>query len=55
MASRSCNLLLQVGLAKSKAEELLSDWLFLPYIVPASPAEPELFFRVTMEPEKLRR
>jgi len=46
------NLLLQVGLGEVEAEELPSDWPFLPYIVPASPAEPEHFFRVTMEPEQ---
>ena len=40
------------GLAEVEAEELPSDWPFLPYIVPASPAEPEHFFRVTMEPEQ---
>ncbi|MEL7904134.1 DUF6094 domain-containing protein, partial [Pseudomonas aeruginosa] len=44
------NLLLQVGLGEVEAEELPSEWPFLPYIVPASPAEPEHFFRVTMEP-----
>ena len=46
------NLLLQVGLSEVEAEELPSEWPFLPYIVPASPAEPEHFFRVTMEPEQ---
>ena len=46
------NLLLQVGQGEVEAEELPSDWPFLPYIVPASPAEPEHFFRVTMEPEQ---
>ena len=46
------NLLLQVGLGEVEAEELPSEWPFLPYIVPASPAEPEHFFRVTMEPEQ---
>src|SRR3546814_20790425 len=45
------NRLLQVGLGEVEAEELPSEWPFLPYIVPASPAEPEHFFRVTMEPE----
>ena len=42
------NLLLQVGLGEVEAEELPSEWPFLPYIVPASPAEPGHFFRVTM-------
>ena len=46
------NLLLQVGLGEVEAEELPSEWPFLPYIVPASPAEPEHFFRVTIEPEQ---
>lgn len=46
------NLLLQVGLGEVEAEELPSEWPFLPYIVPASPVEPEHFFRVTMEPEQ---
>ena len=46
------NLLLQVGLGEVEAEELPSEWPFLPYIVPASPAEPGHFFRVTMEPEQ---
>ena len=46
------NLLLQVGLGEVEAEELPSEWPFLPYIVPACPAEPEHFFRVTMEPEQ---
>lgn len=46
------NLLLQVGLGEVEADELPSEWPFLPYIVPASPAEPEHFFLVTMEPEQ---
>src|SRR3989344_1346595 len=46
------NLLLQVGLGEVEAEELPCEWPFLPYIVPASAAEPESFFRVTMEPEQ---
>jgi hypothetical protein len=46
------NLLLQIGQGEAEAEELPSEWPFLPYIVPASPAEPEHFFRVTMEPEQ---
>jgi hypothetical protein len=46
------NLLLQVGQGEIEADELPSEWPFLPYIVPASPAEPEHFFRVTMEPEQ---
>ena len=46
------NLLLQVGQGEVEAEELPSEWPFLPYIVPASPAEPEHFFRVTMGSEQ---
>ena len=46
------SLLLQIGLGEIEAEELPSEWPFLPYIVPASPAEPGHFFRVTMEPEQ---
>ncbi|MFW7269207.1 DUF6094 domain-containing protein [Gluconacetobacter sp. Hr-1-5] len=45
-------LLLQIGQGDIEAEELPPDWPFLPYIVPASPSEPEQFFRVTMEPEQ---
>ena len=52
MASGRAHPLLQVGLGEVEAEELPSEWPFLPYIVPASPAEPEHFFRVTMEPEQ---
>jgi hypothetical protein len=39
------------GLAK-RSRGTAERWPFLPYIVPASPAEPEHFFRVTMEPEQ---
>ena len=46
------NLLLQVGQGEVETEELPSEWPFLPYIVPTSLAEPEHFFRVTMEPEQ---
>jgi len=46
------NLLLQIGCGEVEAEELPHGWPFLPYIVPASPSEPEHFFRVTMEPEQ---
>ena len=45
-------LLLQIGQGDAEAEELPTDWPFLPYTVPASPAEPEHFYRVTMEPEQ---
>ena len=49
-ATRS--LLLQIGQGETQAEELPSDWPFPPYIVPSSPAEPEHFYRVTLEPEQ---
>ena len=45
-------LLLQIGQGDAEAEELPLEWPFLPYVVPASPAEPEHFYRVTMEPEQ---
>ncbi|MBC6957975.1 MAG: class I SAM-dependent methyltransferase [Lautropia sp.] len=45
-------LLLQIGQGDAEAEELPPAWPFLPYTVPASPAEPEHFYRVTMEPEQ---
>ena len=45
-------LLLQIGQGDAEAEELPTEWPFLPYTVPASPAEPEHFYRVTMEPEQ---
>jgi len=45
-------LLLQVGLGDAEAEALPAEWPFLPYTVPASAAEPEHFYRITMEPEQ---
>lgn len=45
-------LLLEVGQGQRQAEELPLMWPLLPYTVPASPAEPEHFYRVTMEPEQ---
>ena len=45
-------LLLQIGQGDAEAEELPLEWPFLPYTVPASPVEPEHFYRVTMEPEQ---
>jgi protein-L-isoaspartate O-methyltransferase len=45
-------LLLQIGQGETPAEELPVEWPFLPYIVPAAQAEPEHFYRVTMEPEQ---
>ncbi|WP_175687257.1 DUF6094 domain-containing protein [Burkholderia multivorans] len=45
-------LLLQIGQGDAEAEELPPEWPFVPYTVPASQAEPEHFYRVTMEPEQ---
>ena len=45
-------LLLQIGQGDAEAEELPLDWPFLPYSVFASSAEPEHFYRVTMELEQ---
>jgi len=42
--------LLQIGKGEIEAEELPQDWPFSPYVIPASPAEPEHFYRVTLEP-----
>jgi hypothetical protein len=44
--------LLQVGQGETQAEELPLEWPFQPYTVPVAPAEPEHFYRVTMEPEQ---
>ena len=44
------SLLLQVGQGDIEAEELPVEWPFLPYTVPAAQAEPEHFYRVTLEP-----
>ena len=51
-AKAARGLLLQIGQGETKAEELPLEWPFLPYTVPVSPAEPEHFYRVTMEPEQ---
>ncbi len=45
-------LLLQIGQGDAEAEELPLDWPFAPYTVPVSPAAPEHFYRITMEPEQ---
>lgn len=45
-------LLLQIGQGDAEAEELPAEWPFLPYVVPGIHAEPEHFYRVTMEPEQ---
>jgi hypothetical protein len=45
----------QIGQGDLEAEELPETWPFDPYLVPASPAEPEHFYRVSMEPEQFAR
>ncbi|MCI4235296.1 DUF6094 domain-containing protein [Dickeya dianthicola] len=42
--------LLQIGQGEQEAEELPSEWTSLPYIVPRAQAEPEHFYRISMEP-----
>jgi len=42
-------LLLRIGQGEEDAAELPQDWPFEPYLVPASPTEPEHFYRVTLE------
>jgi len=49
-AKATRGLLLQIGQSAIGAEVLPQDWPFEYYIVPASPAEPEHFYRVTLEP-----
>lgn len=51
-AKAARSLMLQVGQGAIEAEELPSEWPFLPYRVPESQADPEHFYRVTMEPEQ---
>ena len=51
-AKTARSLLLQVGQGDIEAEELPCEWPFQPYTVPASPSEPEHFYRVTLEPEQ---
>jgi hypothetical protein len=43
-------LLLQIGQGDLEAETLPEEWPLLSYTVPASPSEPEHFYRVTLEP-----
>jgi hypothetical protein len=43
-------LLLQIGQGELDVEELPAEWPLLPYIVPAASAEPEHFYRISMEP-----
>lgn len=42
--------LLQIGQGDLEAEELPPVWPYLPYVVPVAPAEPEHFYRLSMEP-----
>ena len=42
--------LLQIGQGDIDAEELPSQWPLMPYTVPTSQAEPEHFYRISMEP-----
>ena len=44
--------LLRIGQGAVEAEELPTEWPFLPYTVPSSAAGPEHFYRVTLEPEQ---
>lgn len=44
--------LLQIGQGELDPEELLPVWPSLPYIVPAALAEPEHFYRLSLEPEQ---
>jgi Uncharacterised methyltransferase family (DUF6094) len=44
--------LLQIGHGDIEAEELPIKWPFPPYVVPSSTAEPENFFRISVEPEQ---
>jgi len=45
-------LLLQVGHGDVEPEPLPAEWPYLPYVVPASLAEPEHFYRTSIEPEQ---
>ena len=45
-------LMLRIGQGDVEPDGLPLEWPFLPYAVPTSPAEPEHFYRVTMEPEQ---
>ncbi|MDF8361335.1 hypothetical protein SAMN05216605_102234 [Pseudomonas abietaniphila] len=44
--------LLQIGLGELEADELPLEWTLLPYVVPTVLAEPEHFYRLSMEPEQ---
>lgn len=42
--------LLQIGQGELEADELPPEWILLPYFVPPATAEPEHFYRLSMEP-----
>ncbi len=42
--------LLQIGQGELEADELPPEWTLLPYFVPPATAEPEHFYRLSMEP-----
>nr|WP_260468763.1 class I SAM-dependent methyltransferase [Stutzerimonas stutzeri] len=42
--------LLQIGQGELDVDELPAEWPLLPYIIPAASAEPEHFYRISMEP-----
>lgn len=44
--------LLQVGRGKIEPDELPAQWQFSPYTVPASPAEPKHFYRISIDSEQ---
>ncbi|MGP3790511.1 DUF6094 domain-containing protein [Pseudomonas sp. B392_1p] len=44
--------LLQIGLGELDAEELPPEWPVLPYVIPVALAEPEHFYRLSLEPEQ---
>lgn len=42
--------LMQIGLGEIEADELPPEWPLPPYVVPVTPAEPEHFYRISLEP-----
>lgn len=51
-AKTARDLLLQIGQGDLEAEELPLKWSFSRYTLPSNSAEPEHFYRVTMEPDQ---
>ena len=51
-AKASRTRLLQIGLGELEVDELPPEWTLLPYVVPTAQAEPEYFYRISMEPEQ---